>query len=285
VGPGDDEIDRLGDLLRSVRDHSRGENPCIVLVDDAPRARNLRRICPEATVLRTPVWQGRVPDPLTAMTTGTIEAMQRASGDFALKLDTDALVIGRFADAIRAAFAADPILGVVGAYERSPDGGRRDWSMWPTVIRRTTWPLKLPPQRPGQRRHVLLRPRSERVVARRVIQSAVQNPNYQLGAHCLGGAYAVSSRLLAHAPQWDWRTWAQAGLGEDIVIGLLCASAGLRMRGLVECGDPFGVAWKGLPASPAELMDRRYAIVHSLKSGEQGTEEELRAWFRGHAAS
>jgi hypothetical protein len=124
VGPGDDEADRLDDLLRSVRQNSIWGN---VLVDDVPRARNLRRVCPDAAVVRTSVSQGRISDALTAMATGTIEAMQRASGDFALMLDTDALVIAPFADAIRAAFAADPTLGVVGAYERSPDGGHRDW--------------------------------------------------------------------------------------------------------------------------------------------------------------
>jgi len=64
------------------------------------------------------------------------------------------------------------------------------------------------------------------------------------------------------------------------VLGLLCAAAGFRMRGMVEDGEPFGVVWRGLPAPPADLLDRGFSIVHSVKDGPHGTEAELRAWFR-----
>ena len=201
-----------------------------------------------------------------------------------LKLDTDALIIAPFAESLAATFAADPSLGVVGAYDRSPDGGRRDWSMWSGPIRRSTWPIRLARGGPQPRRVVWLG-RVERRAARRTVAAARGNPRYELGAHCLGGAYAVSSRLLRHAREWDSRTWVNANLGEDVVLGLLCGAAGLSMRGMVQDGEPFGVKWKGLPAAPQALVERGFSIVHSLKSGEHGSEADLRAWFRSHTGA
>ncbi|HWF56447.1 MAG TPA: hypothetical protein VG223_17545 [Solirubrobacteraceae bacterium] len=284
VGPDPAELDRLADLLISLRvcgrDGAHGP-PKLVLIDDAPRPRKLERFWSGAAVVRTALWERRAPDPLSAMTAGTIEAMKRAEGEFALKLDTDALVIGPFADALSAAFAADPSLGVLGAYDRSPDGGRRDWSMWPARLRRSTWLVSLAPAA-GRGWRLRVRPRRERVAARAVLAAAGANRSYELGAHCLGGAYAVSRRLLAQASQWDWRPWVGAGLGEDVVVGLYCAAAGLRMGGMVDSGEPFGVNWSGLPAPPPELVERGFGIVHSVKSGRYGTEAGLRAWFRAH---
>ena len=283
VGPDQGELAGLEDTLASVRAHSGGHHPHVVLIDDSPSPRALERYWPGADVVRTPVWEHGTPDPLTAMVTGTICGMSRARGTFALKLDTDALVIAPFFDQISNAFASDRSLGMIGAYDRSPDGGTRDWSMWPSRIRRSAWPAKL--SAPGARRTLRYRPRREREHARATIAAAARNPDYQLGAHCLGGAYAVSERLLASSAGWDWRPWAQAGLGEDVVIGLLCGAAGLRMRGMVGNGEPFGVTWTGLPAAPSELVQRGYSVVHSLKDGRHGTEGELRAWFQSHTTA
>ena len=283
VGPTDGDLVGLEDILWSVLAHAGPHEPHVVLVDDAPAPRGLQRFWPTAEIIRTPAWEDRRPDPLTAHVTGTILALGRARGRFALKLDTDALVIAPFFDQIAVAFDADPTLGVVGAYDRSPDGGVRDWSMWPRQIRRTTWPFKLPPRTARARRRLHYRPQAERAYARAAIAAACRNPTYRLGAHCLGGAYAVSERLLQRAGSWDWRPWAQAGLGEDVVVGLLCAAAGLRMQGMVAAGEPFGVKWSGLAAAPAELVERGYSIVHSVKSGEHGSESELRAWFRANS--
>ncbi len=285
VGPGERELIGLRDVLTSVQAHAGEHKPHVVLIDDAPTPRPLEECWPGAEVVRTPVWCRGTPDPLTAMVTGTIIGLNSARGLFALKLDTDAFVIAPFVEQIAGTFAVDTSLGVIGAYDRSPDGGRRDWSIWRGLIRRSTWPIRLQTRASGERRSLRYRPRTERAYARAVISAAVRNPNYQLGAHCLGGAYAVSASLLKRARSWDWRPWVQAGLGEDVVLGLLCAAAGLRMQGMVGPGEPFGVTWSGLPGPPAELVDRGYSIVHSVKSGAHGTEHELRAWFRAHTVA
>ncbi len=282
VGPDDAELPRLVDLLASLEAHRGPTRPHVVLVDDSPRPRALEAFWGEAQVLRTGLWPKVVPDPLSAMVAGTIEGLKAARGTFALKLDTDALVIAPFAEKIQSAFVADPSLGIVGAYDRSPDGSTRDWSRWPPVIRRGTWAVNWAPRTRAIGWLPRIRPRVQRRLARNVIGAALANPSYELGAHCLGGAYAVSAALLAHAPSWEWPMWAHTGLAEDVVLGLLCAAAGKTMRGLVDEEDPFGVAWRGLPADPPDLVNRGYSIVHSLKSENYGREAELREWFRLH---
>jgi hypothetical protein len=52
------------------------------------------------------------------------------------------------------------------------------------------------------------------------------------------------------------------------------------MRSAVGPGEPFGIQHVGLPDAPAALVERGHAIVHSVKDGEHGREDELRAWFR-----
>jgi hypothetical protein len=277
IGPGAEEPERAHDLLGALRRHQGGDQPKVVLIDDSPRPRDLGRLWKGATVLRTVLWSRRTPDPLTAMTVGTIEAMKLAEGAFAIKLDTDALIIAPFETALTSIFARDPSLGIVGAFDRSPNGGVRDWSRWPRMIRRTVMPLRLTPY---PYRSVRLVSRADRRAARDVIAAAQRNPHYRMGAHCLGGAYAVSAALLQRAPEWKPDPWMQAGLGEDVVMGLMCGAAGLRMQNLVDRGETFGVTLRDLPAPPAELVDRGYSVIHSIKTGTYGTEEELRAWFR-----
>jgi hypothetical protein len=284
VGPGEHELDACRDTLHSLSAHIEGREPHLVLIDDGPEPRPLAKLWSGAEVVRTGAWESGTPDPLSAMTAGMIEGLRRARGSFALKLDTDALVIAPFVEPIRSAFEADPGLGVIGACDRSPGGGIRDWSGWGRPIRRSRWPVRLVRVPDAARRRLAVCPRAVLSHTRRVVRAALANPEYVLGAHCLGGAYAVSEQLLSHALGWQWRPWAQTGLGEDVVLGLYCAAAGLRMRSLVDDGEPFGIRWRGLPGPPDELARRGFSIVHSVKSGSHGTEDELRAWFRARRA-
>ena len=278
VGPDIEESERLEDLRVSVLRHEARELKAI-LVDDAPEPRALASVWPGAHVIRTSVWESGRPDPLSAQIAGSIEALKLAEGRFALKLDTDALVIAPFYEKIAARLDMDPLIGIVGAYERTPNGEPRDWSRWPTLIKSALRPASV---RRGRSRPVSVRWRSrqQRAFVRGVLAAADANPHYEFGAHCLGGAYAVSRDLFSHAKDWQTRPWANADLGEDIVLALLCASAGMRMEGMVAAGDPFGISWRGLPAAPEDLVRRGFSIVHSLKDCSYGSERELRGRFR-----
>jgi glycosyl transferase family 2 len=136
VGPGESERESLADTLDSLRAHAPGGEMRLILIDDSPRPRSLERLCPGASTIRTGLWDTRGPDPLSAMTAGTIEALKRAQGDFVLKLDTDAVVIAPFAESIHSILSRDRSIGIIGAFDRAAAGGTRDWSMWPPLIRR-----------------------------------------------------------------------------------------------------------------------------------------------------
>jgi hypothetical protein len=111
-----------------------------------------------------------------------------------------------------------------------------------------------------------------------VLDEARRN-GYGLGANCLGGAYAISSRLAKRRDLLDWRPWVGTGLSEDVVLGVLCGAAGLRMRSLTAPGEPFGIAQTGLPKPPGELITSGHSIVHSVKA-DPATESRWRAEFR-----
>jgi hypothetical protein len=282
VGSSEGEPERLADTLDSLRAHVPVSEVRLTLIDDSPQPRALDRLWAGASIVRTGLWDQRVPDRFSAMTAGTIEALKRAQGDFALKLDTDAVVIAPFAASIRAILSGDPSIGIIGAFDRAAAGGRRDWSMWPAVIRRSRWPIRAA-RAGGPLPRIRLPSRNERHTARRLIRAAASNPSYSLGAHCLGGAYAVSPSLFARRELLDWRPWVETQLSEDVTLGLLCGAAGLRMQNAVGGAEPFAVSWKGLPAEPSRLLASGHSIVHSVRDDSHGTEWELREWFRINA--
>jgi hypothetical protein len=282
VGSSDADPERLADTLDSLRAHAPVSELRLTLIDDGPEPRDLERLWPGATIVRTALWDERVPDRVSAQTAGTIEALKRAQGDFALKLDTDAVVIAPFVDSIHSILARDPSIGIIGAFDRAAAGGRRDWSRWPPLIRRARWPLRAVRVR-GAIPRITVPSASERNTVRRVIRAASANPLYALGAHCLGGAYAVSPSLFAHRELLDWRPWVATHLAEDVTLGLLCGAAGLRMQNAIDAAEPFAVSWKGLPAEPSRLLAGGHSIVHSVKDDPHGTEWELREWFRINA--
>jgi hypothetical protein len=273
VGPGDRELARLGALIAELRRHERPRDIALVVVDDAPAPRAIPLDWPQSTVIRTRLRRSRRPDPFSAHVAGTLEALAhvRAAGhEFALKLDTDAAVIRPFSGPLRAAFA-DPGLGVVGSYDRTATGATRDWSMWRARIEGADRPLAV--RRAGRGIRVVRRSRHDRehVRAQRRAAAGRAPP----GAHCLGGAYAVSGAFLRRAAL-QWRPWVGTGLGEDVVVGMLCSAAGLGMESLTGSGQPFALAWRGLPVPPPDLARARHAIVHSVKADTDALEWSLR---------
>jgi hypothetical protein len=280
IGPGEAELARARDSLASVRRHEPAAEP--VLVDDGPAARDLSALT-DGPVVRTALRGGWVPDRDSAMLAGTLAGLRAARSldpAFVLKLDTDALVIAPFAEPIRAALAARPSAGLLGSYDRLCTGAPRDWSLWDGPLAAAARPLRLFPRRHGSRiPRGWRRTRAERRHVRTTL-AAARARGYRPGEHCLGGAYAVAPALVASPLLDAWRPWVGTRLAEDVLLGILCRAAGLEPAGLVGPGEPFALAWRGLPAEPSRLLAAGHAIVHSVAGRE---EAELRAWFRARA--
>lgn len=283
VGPAPDEPDRLIDTLHSVRGFVPSDQIHLIVIDDGHQARSLpvtEAAWGSVDIIRTPS-SIRDMDPYSAMVAGTLTGLRAAAArdpEFVLKLDTDALVIGPVLPALQAAFA-DSRLGLVGSYTHTCTGGRRDWRGWVPVLRRAGAMLSVAP---GPRLSYR-RARCRRWVRRRLDEARANG--YDLGAHCLGGAYAVGPGLLARTDLLEWWPWTGTGLSEDVVVGVLASAAGLSIRGLVGPGEPFALAWQGLPRPPAELIANGHSIVHSVKNQPLGDERSIRAFFRSARAA
>jgi hypothetical protein len=280
VGPDSRELGRLADTLDSIRAFEDPGQIGLTVVDDCVEPRSLpldSAAWASVDVVRTPLWNAGTPDPYSAMVAGTIEGLAAAARhrpDLLLKLDTDALLVAPVADKLRT-LLADRSIGVVGSYTHTCTGARRDWSGWRKRLLRARLPVAVIPGRkiPGLRS-----PRDARAASELLARARANG--YVWGAHCLGGAYAVGAALLERTELLDWRPWVRTGLGEDVVVGLLAAVAGLRIEGSVGPGETFGVAWQNLPLPPAQLLSDRYSVVHSVRDQEYGAETELRSFFR-----
>lgn len=288
VGPGPREVERLHDLVDSIAAHE--PLGVLVLVDDHPQARHLDRGLSAPRTLQVvslhhtrpaSIYYRRGKGICSAIMTGLKWAQANTDAAFALKLDTDSLVIGGYRQAIGERFAADPRLGMIGAYELEAHGEVRDWTIHHRALdeltRRLVW------RRPRHTLRTWNAPLKRR--ARRLLSEARER-GYRPGEHCLGGGYAVSRRFLDAAADAglmnDPMLWCAADLPEDVMVGLHVRALGFEFADMVDRGDVFGVRYIGLAFPPAELLARGHAIIHAVKNDPDLDEDEIRAFFREH---
>jgi hypothetical protein len=295
LGPGEQELARTADLLQSLRAYAPGP-AWFVMVDDAPQPRQLDRVlsfppdyqpvaihharaAQPTTYLRS---KGICSAVLTAFSWIAANAPQSA---FALKLDTDALVIAPFYEQILSGLRAAPDAGVIGAYDKSPNGEPRGTEFHSATVRS----LHRPPIRLKSPRTIMraLRRRfggNPHARASRHIGQAVAN-GYRYGEHCLGGAYAVSGEMLrrmkASGYLDDPAMWLNIDCPEDVMIGIYTRAVGMGFLGFVDNGQTFGVKYRGLPDTPQRLLERGYSVIHSVKNDPNATEDQIRAFYRG----
>ena len=67
---------------------------------------------------------------------------------------------------------------------------------------------------------------------------------------------------------------------EDVMMGMFTRTVGLECSDFSRPGEPFGSNWRGLAYSPREMLRRRYALIHSVKSDPRYSERALRRFFR-----
>lgn len=268
AGPGDTAMD----TLESVFCYS---NPELVVVLDDTRGRGVD-FTHEKVVVLPAVAHGGWGGLWVNLAMGFRYAIEHAQFDVLIRLDTDALLLGPgLAEAAASEFTAKPKVGALGAYRFGPDGGTRDWAPAQRAIRRETGALGL--RHPARRRTL-----------RTLVGSAAE---YALGAHALGGAVIYRSELLREMHRRNLLTLpelADSRLGEDHIFGLLTAVSGYQTADFSRPDDPMAVRWKGLPASPEELLRTQKLVAHSIRFWNEVPEQDIRAYFaaaRHHAIS
>jgi hypothetical protein len=191
--------------------------------------------------------------------------------DVVLRLDDDALVIGPGADRDAAVFFADhPDVGCLGSYHFTCTGARRDF----TPARRA---LRSEASLMG----ALRRPRRWTCIRR--VRRLARRHGYEDGEHCLGAAAFYSRACIERLRRLDFLERPElrsSHLGEDHIFGMMVRATGLKMGDFATAGRPLGLAWQGLPASPATLVGMGKKIVHSVKSFQGRDQRDIRAEFR-----
>lgn len=291
VGPEAHDVPRTADLVDALAAYA-GVPFALVIVDDGVNPRPLlpqvagvsgcaavvlphpRRVAINGRLARYVRSKGLCPAVLAGFAWVARHAPRIR---FAMKLDTDSLVIAAFFERLAAFFEHRPGIGMTGAFDRTPNGTRRDFGPHAPTVRRlyrlvrpSWWALWVTAD--GASRTL-----GEHVVA------AVTN-GYRFGEHCLGGGYAVSPellrRMLARGYFDDPSLWIPIDCSEDVMMGMYTRAVGLRSANYVRPGEVFGVRYQGLPALPADLLARGYAVIHSVKNDPRMGEAEIRAFFR-----
>ncbi len=293
VGPGSKEVERARDTLESLWTYEPGVS-CIVLIDDSPVSRPLLLLsgCPsgcEISILHNSlIDKARLGSLKVGILRGLSWIQQNTKAAFVLKIDTDSLVIGPFSRRVLEAFVAMPEVGMLGSYEKTCNGYKRDFSGWGKRVRKLGSRVSLWRSPVSPLIHVRLAWWGNNATIREIIRQAVQ-AGYQPGEHCQGGGYAVSraflDRMAVRGHFQDPYLWRFTRCPEDVMIGMYTKAVGMRLHGLVEEGQPFGIRWKGLAAAPDQLMAKGYSLIHSVKNDQQFSEAEIRRFFRERRAS
>lgn len=276
AGPRDDVLDTVHSVLHYIPDAVR-----IVIVDDTAGGRPgdlaaLRAMGPPVTVIDAPDdapgAQGGLWLKLAA---GMKHALARAEFDLLLRLDADALVLGRgVAEAAARRFSEDDRLGLIGSYRIDPVGRIRGWTVGGRILQTEAGLRGL--------RHPALR----RTLRRLLGYAAVHG--YVPGEHPLGGAYlfrAETVRALADRGWFDLSELVPSNAGEDHLYGLLTVAAGFRIGDFGGPDQPLSLRWKGLPKAPADLVREGKLITHSVRYWQDMREPEIRRYFAERRAA
>jgi hypothetical protein len=276
VGPGaNPEFTR--DSLSSAQYYITA--PCkIILADDSQKGLGyaIQKDFPGITVLPTRRNLGKVAGLYINLSNAYKYALDNYSFDALLKMDDDALITGKDPQtaAIRL-FRENPVVGMAGrhiARQFSTDAlGHVHDNYWPRKqLLKDTCSWK-----------IIRRPVAN-LTLRKLFFKAVRN-GYEIGENIQGGAYFMSSASLhkldeaGYLPNYKLRN---ANFGEDLMFSLLVRAIDFQLADLSGDDLPFGIAWKGLPASPQTLHQRNKKIIHSTRFWENMGEKEIREHFR-----
>ncbi|PAW77208.1 MAG: hypothetical protein B9S32_11940 [Verrucomicrobia bacterium Tous-C9LFEB] len=293
IGPGEAEIPRAQDLIESLNRYEPRAVQALIVIEDAVPSRDLSHALPplkggETIILPNPR-QGRGDGIQGGLSSGILTGFSCAATltnvDFAIKLDTDSLVIAPFADRIQDSFLRHPEIAMWGCFRKSPVRVHdlpEDFPTAPALRKHlrvfTLWRLL---ESPWLRLQCILRRRDR--IRRELILKSLKN-GLILGQHCQGGGYAIRQEMLQTLHQQgafsDLLLWNETSCSEDVVMTLTVAAFGGQPGDLNDDGDPFGVVYRGLADAPQRLVERGFGIIHSVKDFESFEEKAIRAFFR-----
>ncbi len=273
VGPGT-RVDFIEDTIAAYRYFSRCSHQ-FVIADDSLQGIGdaLLRKIPGLDVIVSKKPSGNMAGLYILLANAYRHALDHYEFKLLFKYDTDALVTGAGPelDALKL-FDDQPNLAIAGQYPLDYAG--KLWDMgWPRarIMNGTmTW-------------RYLKRPFAN-ILLRKLYLMALKH-NYRTGESVFGGAYFMSHAFLIRLRENRMlpnRTLRRLNLGEDHLFALLAKAFGMELGSLSGPGRPFALAWKGLPASPAELLVEGRKVIHSTRGWADLDEDKIRIFFRNN---
>jgi len=296
VGPGQQELDRTADLLESLWTYEAHTSWTIFVTKEDRQLTNhfyCPSTCKVVSLVNPFQNSGFKGGHRGGLCTATLTALrwihENTSISFAVKLDTDALVIAPFAEKIHNAFASFPNAGILGSYDKTCNGDKRDFSYWAPYFKKLSSPISVfRATKSSKRLHLHIGLLGRPAIRRKHIQAALRN-GYEFGEHCQGGAYAISKEMISNMAVKgyleDPLLWLNTPITEDTMMGMYAKGTGMQLQGLVEQDQPFGIRLRGLADTPENLLSRGYSLIHSIKNDKRFSENEIRRFYREYRLS
>jgi hypothetical protein len=290
TGPGSLELERLDDMLDSIRTFAPEIAATLVLNDgNDPAAITvaLNRHGLRGSPFANPR-AGKGHFGMGRMIYGLLAAYAHIRENYprhhVLRLDSDALIIRPFFEQLTQLMASSCEAGIIGSPDlRSPAKGERltpavtNWHtrtyrLGKLVSRWDKWP------------YLRINLLGANAAMRKVVQMALEN-GYSYGHHAQGGAYlltAEANRRFGELPALaDTRMTTQDCLSEDVFFAIAVHAVKLKILPQKQPGDVFASVWNGLMGETLEEVEARSnAIIHSLKDYGPFNEVTTRQYFR-----
>jgi len=293
VGPNEREVERVRDLFDSLETYE-ANNYDFVLVDDEQRSSRFAQVIPDYLQdryieLKNPrrgEGGGWAAGCAVGVLAGISELLGRETDyEFVLKVDTDTLIIGHFAQKIIDCLHEFPHVGMVGSVRDADNLDREGERMKPLAgaIDKLLKQVTVWRATPAGGLAIQIAFWGHYRTIRDTIRYAIMN-GFRIGEHCYGGGYALSwncvkafakAGLLANP-----RIWLPTPLVEDVIISMCTKSVDLHLKDLGGIDQPFAVRYRGLPAAPEKLVEEGHSVIHSVKDFEDLNEGALRSYFR-----
>ncbi len=269
------QVNFILDTLNSIYYYMNQTSTKVILIDDSQieTGKLISKTYSKVEVLKTPYNRGKNAGLYYSLAEGFNYAYKNYKFKVLLRLDTDALIIGKNPEnkAIEY-FEKNKKIGILGSYKYSYNGRLRDFS-WPE--RQLILESSILSLLKGLYR-------IKGILTLRTITKQAKKNGYILGEHCMGGACFYSYNCIKSLYDNNYLPikniqWSK--LQEDMIFGLLIKSIDIHMHDFVLGNDTLGVKWRGLPDKPSELIKKK-KIIHSTRFFEDMDEKAIRDYFK-----
>jgi hypothetical protein len=242
----------------------------LILVDDSRRKGLCRSLGRSNATIVPAQSEGVLGGLYLNLSDGFLAALDQPF-DLLLRIDTDALVIGSgFEDSAVTFFQTHPSVGCLGPHTQDYDGTPDDHSWARNQILR----------------HLTVRwgrtPATSAVLAWIILRAWLHG--YRFG-ELVDGGVCIYSRLaienLHNHGLLGNPMLGRVNLTEDYLFSLALRACGMNLANFGSASDvlPIGSQWRGLAASPEDLIRAKKCLIHSTRFWNNMDEASIRADF------